>query len=237
MGAEDGSQQTVRLFIAEDHVAIREVLAAYLAHVPKIHVIGQATDGLTALTACLELKPDVVLLDIDMPGLNGVSVARKLTAEIPSTQILFFTSHYDTATVRQAIEAGARGIIEKTGPVEALVKAIEAVSEGRSYFGAKITEVLQRSMLEPNSSGVSDSLTSREREILQLVAEGYSNKELCSRLGISLRTVENHRHNLMRKLGAHNSADLTREAFRMGMIRSATDPVQTEGEKPLGDSA
>ena len=220
--------QAIRLFIAEDHVAIREVLAAYLASVTTIQIVGQATDGLVAVKSCLELKPDVVLLDIDMPGLNGVSVARKLTAEIPDTQILIFTSHYDGATVRQAIEAGARGIIEKTGPIEALMKAIEAVAEGRAYFGSKITQVLQRSMLEPSTSNISDQLTSREREILQLVAEGYSNKELCTRLGISLRTVENHRHNLMRKIGAHNSADLTREAFRMGLIRNMTDPLRTD---------
>jgi len=220
--------QGIRLFIAEDHVAIREVLAAYLASVATIHIVGQATDGLSAIKLCLELKPDVVLLDIDMPGLNGISVARKLTAEIPDTQILIFTSHHDGATVRQAIEAGARGMIEKTGPVDALLKAIEAVAEGRSYFGSKIAHVLQHSMLEPSSSPLSDQLTGREREILQLVAEGYSNKELCTRLGISLRTVENHRHNLMRKLGAHNSADLTREAFRMGMIRNLTPPLQVD---------
>lgn len=224
-----GEVQSIRLFIAEDHVAIREVLAAYLASVPKINIVGQATDGLSAVAACLELKPDVLLLDIDLPGLNGVSVARKLTAEIPETQILIFTSHHDGATVRQAIEAGARGIIEKTGPVDALLKAIEAVSEGRAYFGAKITQVLQRSMLEPAAADPTDQLTSREREILQLVAEGYSNKELCSRLGISLRTVENHRHNLMRKLGAHNSADLTREAFRMGLVRNMTNPLRSDG--------
>lgn len=227
-----GELQSIRLFIAEDHVAIREVLAAYLATVPKIQVVGQATDGLTAVKECLELKPDVLLLDIDMPGLNGVSVARKLAAEIPDTQILIFTSHHDAATVRQAIEAGARGIIEKTGPVEALLKAIEAVSEGRAYFGSKITHVLQRSMLEPAASDPSDNLTSREREILQLVAEGYSNKELCTRLGISLRTVENHRHNLMRKLGAHNSADLTREAFRMGLVRNMVNPIQSDESPP-----
>jgi DNA-binding NarL/FixJ family response regulator len=220
-----GEMQSIRLFIAEDHVAIREVLAAYLASVPKIQVVGQATDGLAAIQACLELKPDVVLLDIDMPGLNGVSVTRKLTSEIPDTRILIFTSHHDSATVRQALEAGARGIIEKTGPVDALLQAIEAVAEGRSYFGSKITEVLQRSMLEPNAADPADNLTSREREILQLVAEGYSNKELCTRLGISLRTVENHRHNLMRKLGAHNSADLTREAFRMVLIRNMNSPL------------
>jgi len=232
-----GEMRSIRLFIAEDHVAIREVLAAYLAAVPTIQVVGQATDGLSAIAACLELKPDVLLLDIDMPGLNGIAVTRKLAAEIPNTQILIFTSILDSATVRQAIEAGARGIIEKTGPVDALLKAIEAVAEGRAYFGAKITQLLQRSMTEPlPPPDPSDNLTSREREILQLVAEGHSNKELCTRLGISLRTVENHRHNLMRKLGAHNSADLTREAFRLGLVRNLTNPLSPDQSRPPSDA-
>lgn len=218
------SPQTLRIFIAEDHVAIREVLAAYLQTRPHLEVIGEASDGLIALDQCRKLKPDLVLLDIDLPGMNGISIARALTSTTPETHILVFSSHYDTATVRQALETGARGIIEKTSQVETLLKAIETVGAGRAYFGERVTKILQQSFSEPTSTRSSDNLTAREREVLQLIAEGCSNKDVASRLGISIKTAENHRHHLMQKLGTRNAADLTREAFRLGLVRMSSPP-------------
>lgn len=213
-----------RLVMAEDHVAIREVVVAYLKSHPRIDVVGQASDGREAIDLCLRLKPEVLVLDIDLPEVNGVSVTRTLTARLPELRVLIFSSHNDSATVRQVLEAGARGVIEKTGSAEALVKAIERVAQGHAYFGERIAEALQRSFVEPVVTRTKDNLTGREREVLQLVAEGMSNKEISSRLNISVKTVENHRHNLMSKLSAHNAADLTREAYRLGYLRGNETP-------------
>lgn len=214
-----GRTRRLRIFLAEDHLAIREMLAAFLASSALIDVVGQAADGREVIDACLKLQPELLVLDVDLPGLSGISIARRMTAELPDMPILMFTSHYDRVTVQDALEAGARGIIEKTAPAAQLLTAIESVASGKAYFGEKVTQMVQQSFMDPVATRTADGLTTREREVLQLVAEGLSNKEISSRLNNSVKTVENHRHNLMRKLNAHNSADLTREAFRLGVLK------------------
>ena len=222
MGLE--TSPTLRIFLAEDHVAIREVLAVYIQTRPHLKVVGEASNGLQVVEQCARLKPNLLLLDIDLPGMNGISIAHMLTASTPETHILIFSSHYDAATVRQVLEAGARGIIEKTSPIETLMKAIETVGAGRPYFGERVTRILEQSFSKPIATRSADNLTAREREILQLIAEGCSNKDVSSRLGISIKTSENHRHHLMQKLGTRNAADLTREAFRLGLVRTWAPP-------------
>ena len=186
--------------------------------------MGQTADGRRVLEDCRKLRPRLLLLDIGLPGLGGIEVARSVTRELPETSILIFTSHDDTATVRQVMEAGVRGMVEKSAPFETLLKAIDTVGAGKAFFGDAVTQALHRSFVDPNPTKSDDGLTSRERQVLQLVAEGRSSKEICTTLGISLRTAENHRYNIMRKLDAHNAADLTRAAYRLGLLRSDGDP-------------
>jgi DNA-binding NarL/FixJ family response regulator len=220
----EGKTSALTVFIAEDHVAIREVLSAFLSTKPNIKIVGEASDGHQVLTEVTRLKPNLLLLDIDMPGINGISIARNLTLSQPETQTLIFSSHTDAATVRLVLEAGVRGVIEKTSRVDTLLQAIETVGAGKAYFGERITQSLQQAFITPAAAKPNAGLTPREHEVLQLIAEGCSNKEVSTKLGISIKTAENHRHHIMEKLGAHNAADLTREAFNLGLVRTNTRP-------------
>jgi DNA-binding NarL/FixJ family response regulator len=208
---------SITVYLAEDHVAVRELLAGYVAVLPGYAIIGQSGDGRVAAEAVEALKPNVLIVDLGLPGLDGIGLMREVARTSPSTQMLVFTSHADSAAVRRAFEAGARGMVEKTSPLSKLKDALVTVAAGRPYFSDTVGRQLQLSMGQNVRS--TDGLTAREREILQLVAEGLSNKEVSGRLGISLKTAENHRHNLMGKLGARNASDLTREAFRLGLMR------------------
>jgi DNA-binding NarL/FixJ family response regulator len=212
----------INVYLAEDHVAVRELLAAYLAVLPGYRVVGQAADGRVAAEAVEALKPNVLILDLGLPGMDGIRLMKEVAQTSPATQMLVFTSHSDAGTVRQAFEAGARGMVEKSSPLSKLREALETVAISKPFFSDTVGRQLQLSMGHPPRSP--DGLTSREREILQLVAEGLSNKEVSQRLGISLKTAENHRHNLMAKLRARNASDLTREAFRMGLMRMEMAP-------------
>lgn len=212
------------LYLAEDHTAIRELLVSHLSMLKNYKVLGQGADGHQVLEDCRRLRPQVLLLDLGLPGLNGIDVARAVARELPQTAVLIFTSHHDSATVRNVMEAGVRGMVEKSAPMETLIKAIDTVGTGRAFFGDAVAQALHRSFVEPVATRSEDQLTPRERQVLQLVAEGRSNKEICAALGISIRTAENHRHNIMRKLDAHNGADLTRAAYRFGLLRQEGDP-------------
>lgn len=219
-----GARKSITLFVAEDHVVISDLLCSYLSGLPEYKVIGRAADGRTALEECLKLKPQILILDIDLPHLNGIQIAQKIKAEEPGINVLMFSSHYNSATLRQCMEAGAKGIIEKPAPLTTFVQGLEAIAQGRSFFGPAIVELMQRAFTDPIATQTPDTLTSREREVLQLIAEGRSNKEVASQLGITLKTAENHRAHIMRKLNARNGADLTREAYRLGIIRSQQTP-------------
>ena len=220
MAANTSRGVPLTIYLAEDQVAIRETLIAYLTTNPQIKVVGQAGEGHQTIEECMRIQPKLLLLDVDLPGLNGISVCRALTSAAIGVRILIFTSHCDAETVRQVLEAGALGVMEKTGRLETLMRAIASVGAGRAFFGERVTQIVQQSLCNSRSVQNDDNLTLREREVLQLIAEGASNKEIAPRLGISTKTVENHRSRLMVKLGAHNSADLTREAFRLGVVRT-----------------
>jgi DNA-binding NarL/FixJ family response regulator len=214
------SKNPVTVYLAEDHIAVREMLARCFQALPGYQVIGQSNDGRVVVDDCLRLMPRLLILDLGLPGLHGTEVARRVSKANPETQILIFSSQCDPATVRQVLEAGARGMVEKSAPFDTLLTAIKTVGEGKASFSEAVTQSLQQSFLTPVTTGGPDLLTAREREVLQLVGEGSSNKEISTRLGISVKTAENHRHNVMRKLQARNASDLTREAFRLGLIRS-----------------
>ena len=222
---KNSSAAPTTVYLAEDHVAIRELLVRHLAMLPGYRVVGETSDGTHVAEACRRLKPNVLVLDLGLPGLGGVEVAQIVTRESPRTKILVFTAHHSPAAVRQALEAGALGMVEKSAPFETLLQALEAVAVGRAFFGEAITQQMQRAFQTPAPGDSAEGLTPREREVLKLVAGGRSNKEVAEQLGISVKTAENHRHNLMTKLDAHNAADLTRAAFQFGVLVANSAPA------------
>lgn len=221
MDADAPVDRTITIFFVEDHAAIREALAGYLDDRPQMRVVAQSEKGADVPAACARIRPDVLLLDLELPDGSGLEVCCAVRLVAPETQVLVFTSQVDGRIAREAIESGALGVLEKSAPLQTLVTAVERVAQGHAFLGSGAMEALQeRDVILP--SGSETPLTDREIEIMRLIAEGLSNKEVAVNLGISLKTAENHRHRLMRKLGAHNAADLTREAFRVGLISRAS---------------
>jgi two-component system response regulator NreC len=205
----------IRILLADDHMIVRQGLRVLLEQAG-IVVIGEASDGQEALRIAHEQYPDVAVLDIAMPHLNGLETARRLRETLPHTKIVLLTVHTEDPYVLEALQAGAVGYVLKTQAAVDLVQAIRDVLQGGIYVSpqvsrAIVTAYLTRSHLPP------DPLTSREREIVQLIAEGQTTKEIASRLGLSVKTVESHRINLMRKLDIHETATLVRYAIRRGL--------------------
>jgi two-component system response regulator NreC len=205
----------IRILLADDHVIVRQGLRALLEQAG-LAVIGEASDGEKALEVAHEQQPDVAVLDIGMPRLNGLETARRLREAVPQAKIVLLTVHTEDPYVLEAMQAGAVGYVLKTQATLDLVQAIQAVLQGEIYLSPRVsrtvvTAYLTRSGLPP------DPLTSREREILQLIAEGQTTKEIAWRLGLSAKTVESHRIRLMRKLDIHETATLVRYAIRRGL--------------------
>jgi DNA-binding NarL/FixJ family response regulator len=207
-----------RLVIIEDQTAIREMLAEILGMDSSFKIVGESGDGQSAYQLCLEVKPDVIILDAKLPGLNGVDLLRRLNKVLTNVRVLVFSGHENPVLVREMLEAGAHGFVEKTAGLFEFKKGLETVANGGTYFGPAVAALLRNVVANPSASASSDFLTDREREILQLVAESYSTKEIASKLNISVKTVDNHRTNLMRKLNLHDVASLTRYALEIGLI-------------------
>jgi DNA-binding NarL/FixJ family response regulator len=207
-----------RLVIIEDQTAIREMLVEILRLDANYQLVGESGDGQEALALCLELRPDLIVLDAKLPGLNGVDILRRLVKKHPGVRVLVFSGHENPVLVREMLEAGAHGFVEKTAGLFEFKKGLETVANGGTYFGPAVAALLRNVVANPAASSAADFLTDREREILQLVAESYSTKEIAAKLGISIKTVDNHRTNLMRKLNLHDVASLTRHALEIGLI-------------------
>jgi len=207
-----------RLVIIEDQTAIREMLAEILRTDASFKLVGESGDGQSAYQLCMEVKPDVIVLDAKLPGLNGVDLLRRLNKVLTNVRVLVFSGHENPVLVREMLEAGAHGFVEKTAGLFEFKKGLETVANGGTYFGPAVVALLRNVVANPSASTSSDFLTDREREVLQLVAESYSTKEISVKLGISVKTVDNHRTNLMRKLNLHDVASLTRYALEIGLI-------------------
>ena len=207
-----------RLVIVEDQTAIREMLVEILRLDANYQLVGESGDGQNALALCLEVKPDLLVLDAKLPGLNGVDLLRRISKKIPHMRVLVFSGHENPVLIREMLEAGAHGFVEKTAGLFEFKKGLETVSTGGTYFGPAVAALLRNVVANPSASNTADFLTDREREILQLVAESHSTKEIAAKLGISIKTVDNHRTNLMRKLNLHDVASLTRYALEVGLI-------------------
>jgi len=208
-----------RLVLIEDQTAIREMLVEILRLDNNYQLVGEAGDGQAALQLCLDTKPDIVVLDAKLPGLNGVEILRRLSKRLPNMRVLVFSGHENPVLVKEMIESGAHGFVEKTAGLFEFKKGLETVASGGTYFGPAVASLLRNVVANPGSSNTPDFLTDREREILQLIAESHSTKDIAAKLGISMKTVDNHRTNLMRKLNLHDVASLTRYAVDIGLIQ------------------
>ncbi len=211
----------IRILLADDHAVIRSGLRLVLEREPGFRVVAEAADGKDAIRLAAELTPDVAVLDVAMPNLNGIEAARQITAA-ERTSVIMLSMHSDEGYVLRALNVGARGYLLKESPEEDLIAAVKAVHGGKAYFSPAISRVLVDDYVrQMRKRGLEDSyelLTAREREILQLLAEGKSNKDVAGRLGLSTYTVETHRGNLMEKLNLHSMPELILYAVRKGII-------------------
>lgn len=212
----------IRILLADDHTVVRKGLRLLLEGVPDFQVVAEAASGRDAATLAEQHRPDVVVMDIAMPVLNGIEAARQITARQPAA-IVFLSMHGDESYVLRALKAGARAYILKDAAETDLIQAVRAVSQGKAFFSPAISKMLVEDyMRQMKDRGVEDSfdlLTAREREVLQLLAEGKSNKEAAALLNLSLHTVETHRGNILQKLNLHGQAELILYAIRKGVIR------------------
>ena len=214
----------LRILVVDDHEVARKGIRALLEGHPGWEVCGEGRDGREAVDLAAKMKPDVVLLDIGMPNLNGLNAARQILASNPQTRILVLTMHDSNQVVREVLAAGARGFLLKSDAGRDLVAAVEALQQHRTYFTTKVAQMVLSGYLHPstdraNEPGEQDVLTPREREVIQLLAEGKTTKEVAVALNLSVKTAETHRTNLMRKLDLHSVADLTLYAVRNGIVQ------------------
>jgi len=212
----------LRILLADDHGIVRRGLKSLLESQPGLEVVGEAADGLEALRLCGELSPDLLIIDISMPLMNGIEVASRAQKLEPAPAVIILSMHADESYIMRALGAGARGYLVKDATDEDLLPAVRAVASGKPFFSPTVAAVLMEDdVRQLRARGLSDSydlLTDREREILQLLAEGRSNKEVASLLDVGLSTVETHRANLMQKLNLHNTAEIVLYAVRKGII-------------------
>lgn len=207
----------MRILLADDHDVVRRGLRQLLEDHEGWTVCGEATTGRQAVEMAKELRPHLVILDLTMPDLNGLEATRHIRKELPSTQVLVFTMHESEQLVREVLAAGAKGYVLKSDAARLIVSAVEALAQGKPYFNLNVSAALLDAFLrgiENDKHGMTNPLTGREREIAQLLAEGKSNKQIATLLGISLKTVESHRAAIMRKLNAHSVVDIVRYAVR-----------------------
>jgi len=211
---------SVRILLADDHSVVRRGLKALLESRRGWKVCAEAVDGRTAVAEAERHKPDVAILDIGMPELNGVEATRQIRAASPGTEVLILSAHGSEKLAREIFDAGGRGYLVKEDADQDLLAAVDAVSQHKPYFTPKLSDWAARQMPDLLGKGSRNQLTPREREIVQLLAEGKSNKEAATMLGISVKTIETHRANIMLKLNVHSITELVHYAIRNEMIHT-----------------
>ena len=212
-----------RILIVDDHEMIRHGLRALLKNRADWTVCGEATTGREAVAEAVRLKPDVIVLDFILPGLNGLEATRQIHQALPLAEVLVFTMHNSEQLARKMVAAGARGFVLKSDPAKVLLAAVDALRQHKPCFSASLSEMLLRDLSQPApATGGEDefgaALTPREREIVQLIAEGHSSKEIAGLLKITFKTTETHRANIMRKLTLHSVSELVRYAIRNKLV-------------------
>ncbi|MBI4443253.1 MAG: response regulator transcription factor [Acidobacteria bacterium] len=212
----------IHILLADDHRIVRQGLRRILEEHPQMEVVAEASDGREAVQLAMEKKPDVVVMDIAMPQLNGMEAARQILRRLPATKILVLSMYSDESYVVQVLEAGAKGYLLKDSADAELVEAVQAVSNGKSFFSPLISRILLdeyvRQLQEKKVTDRYELLTEREREILQLIAEGKTSREIAELLNISVSTVDTHRGHIMEKLDLHNPYEVVLYAVRKGLI-------------------
>ena len=213
------TKQKIRILIADDHPVVRKGLQSCLSRHERLKLVGEASDGEEALQKALELTPDVVLMDISMPGRDGLSVTEVLRKTAPKIRILVLSVHSNKEYIFRIIQAGAHGYVSKEASPEELLRAIEAVYGGESFFSPEIAQAALNHLVQNGGKRERFAqLTAREREVLVLISQGQSNKEIANRLGIGVRTIETHRERIMRRLDIHSVAGLTKFAIANGLV-------------------
>jgi two-component system response regulator NreC len=212
----------LRILLADDHIVVRTGLRALLERQPNLEVVGETENGRETVELAASLEPDVVVMDVAMPVLNGIEATKTIVTQRPATAVVILSMHADESYVMRALKAGARGYLLKDSAAGDLISAIQAVSQNKSFFSPKVSRILAedyvRVLKQKGAVDTYDLLTSREREILQLLAEGKANKEVATGLNISPYTVETHRRHILEKLNLHNPAELILYAVRKGII-------------------
>lgn len=214
---------TLRIVIADDHEVVRKGVRRLLEQRHGWDICGEASDGEEAVAKVAELQPDIVLLDIAMPKLNGLDAAKRFLEEFPRTRVLFLTVHESDQVLQEILETGARGFVTKSDLARDLVSAVEAVQRHQTFFSPVFARVmLNDQLLQPAARRHlgRDRLTNREREVVRLLGEGKTSKEVADQLNVSVKTAETHRANVMRKLDVHSTADLVRYALRNGILQA-----------------
>jgi len=227
------------ILVADDHEVVRRGLCALLQALPGCEVCGEAGDGREAVEKAAQLQPEIVILDIGMPNLNGLEAARQILKVNPQIKILILTLHDSDEMVREALQAGARGFLLKSDAARELLAAVVALQQGKTYFTSKVGAVVMEDYLLRQSKAAADphprnGLTPREREVVQLLAEGNSSKEAAVALGLSVKTVETHRANIMRKLDLHSVSALVLYAVQNKIVEVVSPPPPQEGATKVG---
>lgn len=213
----------IRIAIADDHEIVRQGVRNLIENEPGLELCGEATIGRDAVDLVIREEPELAILDISMPGLNGIEATRQILRAKPQTRILMFTMHDAEQLVLEVFNAGAHGYLLKSDAGRHLITAIKTIAAGQRYFSSRLSEVIYDSFRHksvPHAPASEQKASSREREIIQLLAEGKSNKEVAQELGISVKTAETHRAAIMRKLGLHSISDLVRYAIRNHIIQA-----------------
>jgi two-component system nitrate/nitrite response regulator NarL len=231
--AKSASKNTIRVLLADDHPVVRRGLTVCLARQERLLIVGEAADGQEAVAKARELSPDIVLMDVDMPQMNGLTASEILRKELPRIKVLILSMHSHSDYVLRILQSGARGYVLKNASPDELVKAIETVHAGESYFSPDVARLALNQFVRGTGEGPQIShISNREREVLIAIAEGLSNKEIASRLNLGVRTVETHRERIMRKLNIHSVAGLTKFAIAKGLVLLPKDAGPGAGGRP-----
>ena len=226
-----------RILVADDHEVVRHGVRSLLEAHPGWEVIAEASDGRDAVEKASQMHPDVVILDIGMPNLNGLEATRQILRGHPGARVLILTMHESEQVVREVLEAGARGFLLKSDAGRDLVAAVEALQRNKTFFTSKVAEMVLETFLKSKPRSPEETfstreiLTPREREIVQLLAEGKSTKEVAVALNLSVKTAETHRSNIMRKLNLHSISELVLYAVRNNIVQVVQTPISNQGQK------
>jgi two-component system nitrate/nitrite response regulator NarL len=216
----------------DDHPVVRRGIASFLSGDPRFKVEAEASDGRQALDCIRDLRPDVVLMDLDLPVMSGLAVTEVVRQEMPQVKVLIVSMFRTVDYVSSVMSSGACGYVLKESPPEEIKRAIESVANGQPYFSPEVARLALNHFVRGSSNSPLASLTNREREVLVQIAEGFSNKEIASRLGVGVRTVETHRERIMRKLSIHSIAGLTKFALGNGLVRLPEEYLPPSAEPP-----